>query len=301
MLTYFIPVLLGLLLVFQPVFSQTTTNLVKPNLAIEELKLIKSSGILISEAELTRIVFEEIANSKNFTTKFLPASYSPEDVADSDIIIEGAYELEGNLLTLNYVINLVKTKSRTKLKVNRMDLADIKKEVFDNLSEIFIKLSITSEPEGCDLSMDGVAYGKTPITIDNVITGTHLLHLTHENYFGLYQEIDISKEQNLHYVLVAQAATTGSNPEPEGGIDAITRRIDYPEYLKRQKIEGEIAVLVQVNKEGKVVDTTIKTSLGNEDLDQAVIKAIKSAKWKPASMNDTPADGATQIRIRFGK
>lgn len=301
MVTYIIPVLLGLLLVVQPIFPQGASTPVKPSLAIEELKLIKSSGILISEAELTKIVFEEIANSKNFTTKFLSADYAPDDVANADIVIEGAYELEGNLLTLNYVINLVKTKSRTKLKVTRMDLADIKKEVFANFKEIFVKITVTSDPVGCDLEMDGVPVGKTPISLENVITGTHLLHLTNENYFGLYQEVDISEDQSLSYTLVSQSSIVGSSPEPEGGIDAITGRIEYPSYLKNQKIEGEINVLVQVNKEGKVTETTIKTSQGNEDLDKAVIKAIKSVKWKPAKMNDITADGATQIRIRFGK
>lgn len=301
MVTYITPVLLGLLLFFQPVFSQEASAPAKPILAIEQLNLIKSTGILISEAEMTKIVFEEIANSKNFVTKFLSADYSQDDVASADIFIEGEYELEGNLLTLNYVINLVKTKSRTKLKVSRMDLADIKKEVMVNLSEIFVKITVETDPPGCNFEMDGVLYGKTPITLDNIMMGTHLIHLTHENYFGLYQEVDISEDQTLTYSLDSQTSTIGSNPEPEGGISAITRRIQYPDYLKHRNLEGEVTVLVQVSKDGKVTEATIKTSQGNKDLDMAVVKAIKSVKWKPAKMNDKEVDGANQIRIRFGK
>ncbi|MDP8240100.1 MAG: PEGA domain-containing protein [Candidatus Hatepunaea meridiana] len=47
----------------------------------------------------------------------------------------------------------------------------------------FGKVTITSEPSGADVVVDGVAWGKTPVMREKVLSGEHVVNLQLENYF----------------------------------------------------------------------------------------------------------------------
>jgi hypothetical protein len=49
----------------------------------------------------------------------------------------------------------------------------------------FGRLVITSEPSGAALSLDGKAIGSTPVDVDTVLSGSHLLRLALEHYHDL--------------------------------------------------------------------------------------------------------------------
>lgn len=293
--------LVGLFFFMHYAYSQDIPTPSKPLLAFEELKLVKSAGILITPAEMTKIIFEEIAASNDFETIFLKADYSQQEIENADILIRGKYELDGNLVTLNYQIKLLKTKSSMKQRISKIELAGLKKEVLANLSDIFVKVTINSEPVGCDIKIDDVFYGKTPLTIDKFLTGSHLCHITHDGYFGLFQEIEINEEQNFLYRLEPRHAANSSNPKPKGGVSAITKKIKYPRNVKKSSIKGKITLVVEISEKGNVTNVQVKQSLGNEELDRAVMEAVKATKWEPAQLNGKPVIGSTKIRIAFSK
>ena len=71
-------------------------------------------------------------------------------------------------------------------------------------------------------------------------------------------------------------------PEPVGGIESIYKKIEYPSVAKKAGIEGKVYVLVFINESGDVDDVKVIKSLGG-GCDEAVIDAVKSSKFKPAS------------------
>ena len=51
----------------------------------------------------------------------------------------------------------------------------------------------------------------------------------------------------------------------------------YPEFARRNKIEGEITLCFTLNSNGRIVDLKILDSSGQVDLDQASVRAIHTA------------------------
>jgi len=79
-------------------------------------------------------------------------------------------------------------------------------------------------------------------------------------------------------------------PVPVGGYEAITKHLKYPELARKAGIQGRVLVAVKLDKEGDVIDTNIKESLGPNGCDEAAMNAIKSVKWKPAMKDNKPVD-----------
>ena len=54
-----------------------------------------------------------------------------------------------------------------------------------------------------------------------------------------------------------------------------------------------------IDENGRVVDTKILKSLGNNGCDEAAVAAIKSVKWKPAKQRDKPVKVWVGIPVVF--
>jgi TonB family protein len=59
--------------------------------------------------------------------------------------------------------------------------------------------------------------------------------------------------------------------------------------------------VVKVNANGEILETQVKKSLGKENLDAAVVTAIKATKWEPARIGNQSVESSTQIRIQFSQ
>jgi len=88
-------------------------------------------------------------------------------------------------------------------------------------------------------------------------------------------------------------------PQPVGGFAAIAKNLVYPQYARKQEIEGTVYVKVLVNENGEIEETEIVKSGGSDDLDEAAIAAIKSVAWKPAYRNAEPIKVWVSIPVRF--
>lgn len=88
-------------------------------------------------------------------------------------------------------------------------------------------------------------------------------------------------------------------PQPIGGFAAIQRNLKYPEIARKAGVEGRVMVHVQIDEKGKVVNTKILVSLGNNGCDEAAIEAIKSVSWKPAMQRDRPVKVWVAIPVVF--
>jgi protein TonB len=88
-------------------------------------------------------------------------------------------------------------------------------------------------------------------------------------------------------------------PQPIGGFAAIQRNLRYPEIARKAGVEGRVMVHVQIDEKGKVVNTRILQSLGNNGCDEAAVEAIKKVKWKPAMQRDRAVKVWVAIPVVF--
>lgn len=88
-------------------------------------------------------------------------------------------------------------------------------------------------------------------------------------------------------------------PQPIGGFASIQRNLKYPEIARKAGVEGRVMVHVQIDENGKVVNTRILQSLGNNGCDEAAVAAIKSVRWKPAKQRDRAVKVWVAIPVVF--
>jgi periplasmic protein TonB len=96
----------------------------------------------------------------------------------------------------------------------------------------------------------------------------------------------------------AYAAFAEVMPEPVGGIEAIYKRIVYPEVAKKAGISGKVYVLVFVSESGSVDDVKVIKGLG-AGCDEAVIDAVKGSNFKPASNKGAAAKVKLSLAFTF--
>ena len=79
-------------------------------------------------------------------------------------------------------------------------------------------------------------------------------------------------------------------PEPIGGYKAIREHIAYPQIARKAGIQGRVLVWAKIDRNGDVVSTSIKESLGPNGCDESAANTIKTVKWKPAIKDGKPVD-----------
>jgi protein TonB len=73
----------------------------------------------------------------------------------------------------------------------------------------------------------------------------------------------------------------------------------YPRIAKRRGWDGDVLLLVQVNKMGQVLKVQIDRSSGHGVLDQVAIKAVRNWRFHAARFNDQPVNAEVMVPIRF--
>ena len=73
----------------------------------------------------------------------------------------------------------------------------------------------------------------------------------------------------------------------------------YPRSARRKGREGRVTLDVCVSPEGKVVDATVVVSSGFADLDHSALDAASSARFAPATQDDTPIEGCVRLTFDF--
>lgn len=104
--------------------------------------------------------------------------------------------------------------------IERMvDLSDAAQTAQDfSLREAFGKISITSNPTGADVSLDGTSYGLTPFNNDHFPVGTYDLKLAMANAKDIIDTISVTEGTTLtkHYALDLALGSLSIVTEPAG-------------------------------------------------------------------------------------
>ncbi len=69
-------------------------------------------------------------------------------------------------------------------------------------------------------------------------------------------------------------------PTPIGGMEAIVKKIVYPDMAIRMRVEGKVYVLIYLNENGEVDDVKVVKGIGG-GCDEEAVKAIKKTKFTP--------------------
>lgn len=87
-------------------------------------------------------------------------------------------------------------------------------------------------------------------------------------------------------------------PEPYGGMEAIYKKIGYPEEAKDEKIEGVVIVLTFIDRDGEVLDAQVIQGIGY-GCDEAARLAILYHRFKPGLIRGQKVKVQMEIPIEF--
>jgi len=76
-------------------------------------------------------------------------------------------------------------------------------------------------------------------------------------------------------------------------------KLEYPSFLKKVGIEGTVVLWLLIDEEGRVKKVQINRSSGNKALDDAAIRAYRSARFTPAMSRDRPVKVWVQYPVQF--
>lgn len=74
---------------------------------------------------------------------------------------------------------------------------------------------------------------------------------------------------------------------------------EYPKHLSEEGIEGFVPVRVEIDSDGRILSATIRKSGGHPDLDKAALQAVRTATYRPTTVNGKPVRSVFTVPILF--
>lgn len=96
----------------------------------------------------------------------------------------------------------------------------------------------------------------------------------------------------------AYFVTVDTEAELKGGMEAIQKKLFYPELAKKKKIEGVVKVLAFVDFSGYVTETKVLEGIGY-GCDEIAEIAVYYASFKPATINGRPVNSQVIVPVDF--
>lgn len=87
-------------------------------------------------------------------------------------------------------------------------------------------------------------------------------------------------------------------PEPIGGMEAIQKKITYPEIAKRAGIQGKVIVKAYLNESGVAIKGEVIQGIG-AGCDEVALKAVMQTKFNPGMNGNKPVKTQVVIPIVF--
>ena len=188
----------------------------------------------------------------------------PQDVAvsiDGKEMGKTPYENKG-LMPGEYLVKLQSGQGKWEghIKIQGGTLAVINRELGENIASSSGEtltlakgkgVTITSQPDGSGVAVDGKDYGKTPLTITDLATGEHTFLLSHDNYLkrsirayipeklGLFISVDLS----LTEVDLAAIPTTPQTTQ----VEVVVKQTPTGFLRVREKASTQSTELARVN------------------------------------------------------
>lgn len=85
-----------------------------------------------------------------------------------------------------------------------------------------------------------------------------------------------------------------STPSAKGRISPI-----YPRSARRKGHEGEVVIEIEVSESGDIIDSSVVSSSGHEELDKAALAAARKTRFNPAQEDGINVKGRLRLPISF--
>jgi TonB family protein len=182
------------------------------------------------------------------------------------------------------------------------------------LEPVTVRLSVTSDPIGAAVRVDGKSIGTAPLPAAVVPPGRHELRVEKKGYVPFVQRIEGAAGETVE--VNARLARLSTAPEPlplpspssqwvpsEGALvtfDASVsppRKISgnappYPDEARKVNLLGTVKVDMVVNERGEPTDLRVVESAG-DILDRAVVNAVRNWRYEPAMK------GGVKVKVRW--
>ena len=73
----------------------------------------------------------------------------------------------------------------------------------------------------------------------------------------------------------------------------------YPESARRANVEGTVGVGLVIGSQGSVTSAWVAESSGNAALDQAAVDAVYQWRFAPGTVNGSPVETQSRVRVNF--
>ena len=171
------------------------------------------------DARFARITINSLDGAEIFSNgKLLGKGCISEDM------MEGYYDLEARLNHYNSVTKQIQV------------IAGQSQEITLNPIPKYGSLDIMSTPHDASVTIDGKLYGKTPITVEQMIEGEHHVVLTHDGYTKETRYISINDRESASIEVMLSKEANEVKPEP-----IVPKADDKPVALdKYQKMDSRV-------------------------------------------------------------
>lgn len=78
-----------------------------------------------------------------------------------------------------------------------------------------------------------------------------------------------------------------------------TIRPEYPKGAHQRGEQGDVVVEIRVNERGTVDEATVVSSCGFSELEEAAVRAVRSARFTPARVGRDPVASSARLTIEF--
>ncbi len=159
--------------------STIPTLVLKPiKVGVVEFQDLGSQGIVLPEAQFTRLLFEKV-DTVRFRITYAP---NPEDLPqDIRLRIQGSYRLAGGRITCTCTLTDIISHEEKRINLQDVTFAEAQQTLLDSLNAFSLGVVITSDPPGGKVTVEGLPAGTTPIEIQNLPPGTYTIVVEQQN------------------------------------------------------------------------------------------------------------------------
>ncbi len=170
------------------------------------------------------------------------------------------------------------------------------------LNPVTVRLSVTSEPKGATVRVDGKSIGVAPIATATIPSGRHEVRIEKRGFAPSVQRIEAAPGEAVEVnARLTRLSAAQGRPRPapspewipyEGALVALDGSVSppvkisgnpppYPPEARRMNFLGTVKVEMIVDEKGEPTDLRVVESAG-EILDRAVVGAVRTWRYEPA-------------------
>ncbi len=173
----------------------------KCKVRIEEFNLVGSPGIIISPADVTKLLWRPLGFPRPYEI-YVGETELPDDSFDLKVSGNCILERE-NYFKLDWIVQRTNITYQRQFSFEGEDLKLVRGALFSSLDSLTAPLVITTDPDSSGIIIDGIYRGEGPLNLDAFSTGWHSLEAKSPSGLEISDSFLLTRDStNFHYTLV---------------------------------------------------------------------------------------------------